>query len=165
MTDQEFSTLISKTSKKNRIIGLFFLIFGLGMLAVLTLTNQNLTTGLTIGAWVIISLLIFLGVFSIAMASKTLSQINNGTHPLINAIQTGDQSYVVWFHEQVITTENIQATATHQFWIYNKNNKSTIVSIKRTQTQELFDYLATRFPNAIMGYSTENRDLYKQRIA
>jgi len=168
MTNEEFFRLIAKTTKKNRIIGMVFtLVATFGFAGIVIKGTGTVTTGGVIALYVLLGLILLIGIFTVVKSAQAASQIKNGKHPLIQAILSGDTSFVVWFYQQITTTKNVDAdiAAAHQIWVCDRNNKHTIISVKGRQASDVLNYLAGKFPNALMGYSKENQQEYKSRVS
>lgn len=165
MTNAEFYRLIGRSGKRTFIIGICILIFGAGMtlLAALGL-DKEASSGTTIFVYVFGGICILLGLLMVVKARQSNAQIKNGQHPLAQAIEKGDGRFVLWYFEQIITTQNYKPTAAHQIWIYDQRNKATIISVPSGQVEAVFQFLALRFPGALVGYSEENQRRYKEMV-
>ena len=165
MTNDQFFTLLSKTHTKNIRIGIFILLFGL-----ITVIGAVAFGGADFGNFGKIFMLalgglcILLGIFMPLKAINAGKDLKAGKHPLAKAILENDKNYVLWFHEQVYTVENVKQTAAHQIWIYNRNNKADTISVKRNDTNDVMNFLAEKFPDALMGYSEEFKKKYNQMV-
>jgi|GEM_PF-2739717 len=165
MSNEEFFRLISKTTKKNRIIGVFLLLFGiLTIVGAVTLGSDTSIGGLIV-LYVLSALCLLSGVILIVKSAQSASQMKNGSHPLAGAILKGDQSFVVWFYQQVHTVNNVNATAAHQIWICDRTNKNTIISVRASAADDVMQYLSSKFPGALMGYSEQNKKEYNARVS
>lgn len=165
MTHEEFSQLLSKSGSRQRNMAIFILIVGIIFLGIIPAAPDNIKLGGIIFMGVLSGLCVLGGVALIRKATQTRSQVKNGQHPLLNAIQNGDGDYVEWFYEEIVTVKNVDATAAHQIWIHDRHNKFITLSVKGTQAQGILEYLQQHFPEALVGYSDENKKRHKQRRA
>lgn len=146
-------------------MAIFILIVGILFLGITLSTPDNVKLGGIIFMGVLSGLCIVGGVALIRKAVQTRSQVKNGQHPLVNAVQNGDTGYVEWFYEEIVTVKNVDTTAAHQIWIHDRHNKCITLSVKGTQVQGILKYLQQHFPDALVGYSDENKKRYTLRMA
>ena len=165
MTHEEFLGLISKTSRKQIIGGIFILVFGLLLGAIMLTGVDNPKTGTKIFIYILGAICLLIGIVMLRKAIQTQSQLKNRQHPLVNAINSGDTSYVAWFYEHKVTANKVEATSAHQIWIYDRHNKFITISVKKSKVEELMGYLYQHFPAALVGYTDENKALYKQKVS
>lgn len=165
MSHEEFSRILSQSGSKQRNMSIFMFVVGGIFMAVAAAAPDNVTLWARIFMGVLSGLCVVGAVALFRKAGKSRAQVKNGTHPLLNAIQNGDRSYVTWFYEEIVTVNNVNTTAAHQILIFDRNNTSATVSVKGAQVADIFQYLHTHFPEALMGYSEENKKRYKQHTA
>lgn len=163
MTNEEFLKLIAKSGSKQMVGGIIMIVIGLLIGVGTIFGGDEVGTGGIVFLWILTGICLLVAVITIRKSTKTSSQIKNGQHPLANAIQNGDKSYVLWIYEQIITSSGINAA--HQIWICYPNKKFDTISVKGAVAQDLLQYLADKFPNALVGYTPENQKRYKEMTA
>jgi len=164
MTHQEFLKLISRSSTKQLVAGIFILLSGFVLTSVVNRLDDETATAAKICIYALAILCIVTGFLLFRKSIKTTSAIKEGRNALVNAINNRDGSYVLWHYEHKRITNKAEATAVHQIRIYCKNNKLITIPVKKSQVQELTNYLMQHFPAARVGYTNENKALYKQQV-
>jgi len=165
MTLAEFTALFRKGVVKSVLVGGFIALFGIFIVIMMfaDLGMEDMTTAGIVILWILAALCILVGIVAIYKPIKNNKQIDNGTHPLINAIINKDQEFVQWYYEYIVEVSAGPAkNNAYQMWIICKNKKQFILSIKKNQAPEIMEFLANHFPNAIAGYSKENEQAYKK---
>lgn len=165
MNDQDFLKLINKSGVKNIIIGIFILAFGAFIiwLQASGVDKQGTTVAGSVVLYTLAGLCLLIGFMLIYLPVKASSQIKNGKHPLVNAINNNDSGYVIWFYEYVVQVKG--GGTAHQVWVYGQDKKRYTISTKRVKTTDVLEYLAGKFPSAMCGYSKELEAAYKQKIS
>ncbi len=151
MDHNEFLKLLSKSSRKQRNVSIFILIIGLLFVAgaVVKFDTMGTTGQIVLGSSG--GICILLAVFMIVKAAKMAAEVKSGEHPLLKAMMTGDQNFVLWVYQHVTTVNNVQRTADHQVWIYSSSNKPIILFTKGSNAGSIIEYVSSKFPNALVG--------------
>ena len=157
ITNEEFITSLTKSGKKHAIIGICIFIFGAFIiwlaLSGVDSSADDMGTGGKIVLWVLALLCVFIGLLLVFKQMKTSSQIKNGKHPLINAINQNDASYLLWVYENVVNVKG--GGSNHQVWAVAKGGNRYTIEAKKDKIEGIINYLASKFPQAEVGYSKE----------
>lgn len=164
MSNEAFFKLITRTNHRNRIVAVFLLLFGAFALAGALTQGGKTSLGGMITLYVLGGLCVLMGVFLIIKSSQAISQMKNGDHPLAKAILTNDQSFILWFYQQITTVNNSDVASARQINLGDRNNKIHMVTVKAAEVAEVMDYLANHFPHAMVGYTDENKAIYNQKV-
>lgn len=164
MTDNEFQKALGGFSIATIITGICIFLFGAGLIA-LAITGAD-PKGNSTGQKVF---LVLFGILCAAVGGlilfvqiRTSRWIKQGRHPLINAIKSGDTSFVLWFYEQIFKVKN--GGSSYQIWIMCNGNRHFIINLgfKNSKAADIMKYLTEKFPSAVQGYSKENEDFYNR---
>lgn len=155
-----FRKAISKSFTKNIIIGTCITAFGV-FIAWLILSGadsemDDIPLGGMIVIWTLAGLCFFFGGVITMKHIREAINMRTGKHPIINAIESGDQGFLVWIYENVISVQG--GGSDHQIWSYTKDGDHHVLSIKGKRVQEVLKYLKEQFPNVVVGYSDEIKD-------
>lgn len=164
MTDQDFIKLLSKTSRKSFIIGLFILAFGAFMiwLDLSGVDKKGISGSGKIVLYVFAGLFIAVGLLMVVRHLKNTSKIKNGEHALINAVNGTNDHYVLWFYENIIQVRG--GGTAHQIFIFGKDKKNYNVNVAKAKVPEMLQYLNFKFPGALKGYSKELQAEYNNLV-
>lgn len=162
MNNASFKIILAKSAKKQFRIGILLFCIGLMFAAIPFLDPSEMGTGGLVIFVILTSLTLFLGLFLIYSGRKTTNQLKFDAHPLMSAILNGDKTFILWFHEQVTTVKNFESRADHQIWLYHRSNKPITISVKKDEVEATMDYLTQHFPNALVGFTDENKKKMKE---
>ncbi len=162
MNHESFKMILAKSAKKQFRIGVLLGIIGLLFAAIPFLDPADIGTGGLIVFIILTCLTLFIGVFLIYLGRKTTNQLKFDNHPLMAAILNGDQTFILWFHEQVTTVKNFESRADYQIWLYHRSIKPITISVKKGEVEGTMSYLSQHFPNALVGFTEENRKKMKE---
>lgn len=159
------SELLAAQKRIVRIGLILFLICAGICAAILAFSDTSSRTsivGLCIfGPFTLIGLLMFI------TSNQKKQKIKSGDHELIKAIQN-KTDLVVWVYQQTMTTQHeMMAKKSKNFhiMIHKKDGKFLQFMPKtEAQVQAMIQFLSEQFPNAVIGYSEENRKLVSQQI-
>ena len=94
---------------------------------------------------------------------KTKREVNNGTHPLIKALEDNDNSALVWAHALVIEVKG----TTKKNWnivMYFRDRSKRMAEIKSEEIHNsLMQYFIEKFPDVSIGYDDETRKIMKEQ--
>lgn len=169
MQDSDFIKMISRSGRKMGIIGFFILAFG-GFMVWLFVSGadseaEKMSTGGKITGMVFAGIFIVVGLLMLVISINTSLKIKGGKHPLVNAIQSNDPGFILWYYEHITHVKSGPARNTaHNIWLMSNTKKQYTISIKKGKVEEMFAYLATKFPTALVGYSKELESAYEQKL-
>lgn len=149
--------VLLKNSRGQIIIGIVVAIIGLGIIG-LVMSDVGDKSGLSeigeILLWFLFGSFVVFGLIMIIKGMNLRKSVKDGSHPLINAINSGDKGFVIWYYEHVTTVNG--GNPTYQIMLYSLDKKSYRLGLKnKDQSKEVFELLNTCFPNAILGYTPE----------
>ena len=157
MTDKEFSILISKSSSKKIAVGSFVFAFGLFIMWMMLSGGESKSDDISNGGQIVIWALVVICIGSAGLiggqAVRTKIQLKSGKHPLLQAIDSGDTGHLVWIYENVSGVKG--GGSDHYIYAYNSENKLYTLSLKKKRIAEAMQYLQSKFPDAVFGYSDE----------
>lgn len=162
----EFKKMITKSDKKNIIVGSGIFLFGV-FIVWLVLSGADseadeIGTGGMIVLWSLVGCCLLFGGVLIINPIKSYFSVKSGKHPLVNAIQSGDKGYLVWIYEHVTSVQG--GGTDHRIYIYNRDGKMTNLALKQKRIQPTIAFLAEQFPNAVLGYSDDIAARMKQEF-
>lgn len=161
-----FKKAYLKTAQKGFAAGIFLVLFGLPA-AICILIFAGLTDGTTITGFIMLMIFGLLGIMVIVITSKKKAKIKDGSDPLIQALDTNDQQYVVWFHGVVMEMQGstLKELQRYMVSIYSSEMKKAVtVSIKNEKSyKEILHFLGTKFPTAETGYDAETKRRMKAK--
>lgn len=157
ISNEEFIKSMTKSGKKHAIIGICIFLFGvfiiwLGLSGV-DKSADEMGTGGKIVLWVLALLCLFMGFLLVFKQMKTTSQVKGGKHPLVNAINQNDGTYLLWIYENVVHVKG--GGSNHQVWAVGKEGKRYTIEAKKDKIEGIINYLGNKFPQALVGYSKE----------
>lgn len=153
MNYSEFKTILAKSKRKIGLIGLFITLF-----SILLLFVNKASEGSTAG-YIIIGLMLLIGLIMM-ISFKDLIAIKSDEYPLLKAIKEHQSDFVIWMYQKQITStvEGINAGTSNNLIVCTKNDKMhEIVLGKKTSPADLINYLHTEFPEALIGFTDENK--------
>lgn len=159
MTLQAFKFELEKSYNQLQRIGLIlFLLFG--SICTLTLIFVSEYDRSIIIFLCLFGLFAPLGFFMFLTSIRNKKKVRNGEHEILEAINTGND-FVVWFFQHTLITKNELITKknkSHSLQIYTKGGKPIRFMIKSEERlHEMIAFLSGHFPNALIGYTEENR--------
>jgi len=169
MQDSDFIKMIAKTGRRMGIIGFFILAFAVLMAWIffsgVDSESEGMGTGGKITGLIFVLLFVFVGILMLVISIRTSSKIRQGKHPLINALSGNGDPYILWYYEHVTHVKSGPAKNTaHNIWLLGRDKKQYTINVKKGKVEEAFDYLATKFPNAMVGYSKEMEAAYNEQV-
>lgn len=164
MTDQDFIKLLHKTGRKSFIIGICIAAFGAFMiwLSVSGIDKQGLSSGGKIALYIFSGLFILIGLLMVFIHLKNSSKIKSGEHGLVNSINGSDQTYVLWFYENIVHVKG--GGTAHQIFIFGRDKKQYNIGLPKSKVPEALHYLNFKFPNALQGFSKEIQAQYASMV-
>ncbi|MBK9592300.1 MAG: hypothetical protein IPO32_12675 [Crocinitomicaceae bacterium] len=169
MTDHDFLKLIKSTSIKMAIIGIGISAFGI-FVVWLGLSGadpemQQMSTSTIVILSIFGGLFLLVGLLLIILPVRASLNIKNGKHKLLNAIQENDTAYALWIYEYVTKVRSGPASNTdHKIWIMCADKNHFSIDVKKNKAQEVIDYLVTKFPDAVIGYTKEIEEEYNKKV-
>lgn len=154
----EFKSVLKKSSVKILIIGIFVLLIGLPIL------GANFFDESKTSYWIMGLLFTGLGLLMVIKPILDILSINSDTHPILKSIQSGTKDFIVWVYIKEITSkvEGVKVGKSNNVVIVTKLNKMIeLVLNNKTSPDELIDYVKSQFPNALVGYTSENSEKVK----
>lgn len=154
----EFKSVLKKSSVKILVIGIFILFIGLPILGA-NFYDESKTV-----YWIIGLLFMALGLLMIIKPLLDILSIKSDTHPILKSIQTGNKDFIVWVYIKEITSkvEGVKVGKSNNVVIVTKLNKMIeLVLNNKTSPDELIAYVKSQFPDALVGYTTENSEKVK----
>lgn len=163
MDQKDFGWLIIKSNTKRLIVGVFVLTFA-WFISWLILYGKHtqlnmLGFGGTIVLWLLTGLSFFVGLSYIIEPIKCIVKIIRKKHPIFNAILNKDQDHLVWIYN--FKTSN-RGRINKTIWTYSKEGGKMILNVKGEKVDDVIHYLTQEFPNVVVGYSDETRNLMRQ---
>lgn len=152
-----FKKVIGKSNVKNIIVGSGIFLFGI-FIAWLILSGadsemEDMGTARMVVLWVLAGLCLLFGGVLIINPIRSFMQIKNGKHPVVQAIETGNQGFIIWVYEHITTVQG--GGSDHQVWAFSEDGKKFILSIKGKRVKEVMEYLSQQFPQATFGWTEE----------
>lgn len=100
---------------------------------------------------------------------RALYQIRTNQHPLIEAIEHDDQSYLLWvYNNQINTTLGsdgpVVGKSYNVSYYARGGENSEMVLRKKDSPEELISYLSRCFPQALIGYTPEHKAQVEKEI-
>ena len=152
-----FKKAVTKSVVKNVIVGTGIFLFGVFIVWLVVSgadpESKDMTMAGKIVIWVLAGLCLFFGFFITFMHLKNHFKVQRGDHPIIKAIENGDNGHLVWIYENITRVEG--GGSDHQLWTFDRNGKQFILSVKAKRVQEVMAYLKEQFPSAVLGYTKE----------
>lgn len=162
-----FKSELINAQKRIIKIGFRFLLICGGISALIlffagTTNRSAFILGCIFGSFGVIGLLMM--ITSILKNKK----INSDEHELIKAIKNKNDKLVIWIYQSTMITEYKTAAHQHKSFyliLYKSDGKKfQFISKTEAQTQSLIEFLSSCFPNALVGYSEENRRLASEIV-
>lgn len=150
--------MLKKSSVKILIIGIVIFFIGL------PIAGANFYDESKMSYWIFGLLFIGLSLFMIIKPIRDLSSLKSDSHPILNAIKTGDKNFIVWIYikEIISNVEGVKVGKSNNVVIVTKMNKTMeLVINRRTSPDELINYVKSEFPNALVGFTNENSEKVK----
>ena len=164
--DSAFKTAYLRTSKKGIGAGIFIAIVGLPA-SIGIFLFADLTDGGVLAGAILLLVVGLLGVFVIVKASQKKARIMDGTDPLMQAIDSNQRDYIVWFHGVITSQEGmaIKGLQAYQINLYGEELKKGVIIVAKNEKayNEILLFLANKFPNAEVGYSPEIKKHMKEK--
>lgn len=169
MNLEQFKLELIAAQKRILKYGLWFFLIS-GIVAVLVIVfgggfDRSVIIGLCFTG-----LFLLIGFFMMFTSFKWIQQIKSGEYELIKAIENklDFPDYIVWIYQSTMVTEhNVIAKKSKNYHLVVNNNKGRVFQFMpntEQQVQDMIEFLSERFPNALVGYSEENKKLAKERI-
>lgn len=157
--------VLKRNGKVQIGLGIFLLVFGLGLMILFTSgfgDKSDLSTIGEIFLWLLFIFFIGVGAWSIYSGVSLRKSVDNGEHDLVKAISSGDRGFVVWVYEYIKTTNGVPA---YSVFAYGLNKKCYRFGVKsQEQSKAIFKALNESFPQAVMGYSPEIANQMQQQF-
>ncbi len=169
MQDADFLKMINRSAIKMGIIGFFVLAFGLFMVWLFFSgadpEAQELGTAGKVTGFIFAGIFILVGLLMLLIPIRASLKIKQGKHPLVNAVTSNDPAYILWYYEHITHVKSGPARNTaHTIWMLGRDKKQYTLGVKKGKVEEIFNYLASKFPNALVGYSKELETAYEQKV-
>lgn len=157
MNYNEFRKAISKSHVKNIIVGTGIFMFGVfiawSVLSEADPEMAEIPIGGMIVIWTLAGICLFFGGFITFKQISDAIKMKSGDHPILLAIRNEDKDYLVWIYEYVTKVQG--GGSDYQVWTFSRDGKKIHLSLKKHRIQDVIKYLATKFPNATLGYSDD----------
>ncbi len=159
MDKEDFKYELLKSNRKIFRIGLTLLLI-CGTTCALIIGFMGLTERSAIVGVCLFGLFVLIGLFMMISGLRAKGKIKSGEHELLIAINN-QTNYVVWVYQHTMTTKAEFATKKHKNFsliLYTESGKRLGFMVKEeSRLIEMINFLSSKFPNALVGYTEENR--------
>ena len=101
-----------------------------------------------------------LTLFMLINSLRTKAKIISNEHEILLAIKN-KENFIVWVYQHTMTTTQEHTNHKHKDYsliMHKPNGKSLRFMIKEeSQVHEMIDFISSKFPMAVVGFSEENR--------
>lgn len=158
----EFKSQLIKAQRRMLRHGFMFFFFA-AVVATLVIIFVGLSDRSGKVGMIFIGMFLVIGLVMMIKSLNEIGKIRSGEHGLIKAIENklDYPDYVVWIYQLTMVTkhEMIEHKSRHASLIIRNNIGKSLVFMPNSEEQvhDLIDFLSSEFPNALVGFSEENR--------